>query len=143
MSVTMASSQQARARLFQAAFVVLPAAVCFHDLVGSPTAVVRADGEMNVVWVDRMSVKVMRRSLALGESVAFTSPYDPSQICVKRVLAGSGEMIQHPAGSPLTYLVPSGCFWAEDGHYPEGVNSFAYGPVRKEEAARLLAFTAY
>ncbi len=58
----------------------------------------------------------------MGDAIAFTSPFDPSKVCVKRVLATGGEENQPGSVRAQGYALPRGYVWVESERaYPSGV----------------------
>ncbi len=57
----------------------------------------------------------------MGDAIAFTSPFNPSKVCVKRVVATGGDKIQPGSERPQGYAVPRGYVWVESERaYPGG-----------------------
>ncbi len=57
----------------------------------------------------------------MGDAIAFTSPFDPSKVCVKRVVATGGEKNQPGSEQTQVYAVPRGYVWVESERaYPGG-----------------------
>ncbi len=57
----------------------------------------------------------------MGDAIAFTSPFDPGKVCVKRVVATGGEKNQPRDEWGRGYAVPRGYVWVEsDRACPDG-----------------------
>ncbi len=57
----------------------------------------------------------------MGDTIAFTSPFDPDKVCVKRVVATERETNQPGDEWDRGYAVPRGYVWVEnDRAYPGG-----------------------
>ncbi|CAM9187199.1 unnamed protein product [Phaeothamnion confervicola] len=130
--------------VLRGAFVAVPMAVTFRDLVGTvlpvtgrsmqPTLNPNAQGEdatQDYVWEASLAVwdKVDR-----GDVVSFRSPFNPDEKLVKRLIAMDGDWVRPGGGAgggigaPLLH-VPRGHCWVEGDNPVLSDDSNSYGPI--------------
>lgn len=124
-------------------------AVTFHDLVGSVSVVegssmdptLKGSETKDIVLIDRYRVKAAKK-VERGDVVMFTSPFNPKEYHVKRIIGLPGDLIyskpeyispdvlkdQRPRYKNAT-LVPRGKCWVEGDNPATSVDSNDYGPI--------------
>lgn len=113
----------------------VPVGITFVDVVGY---VARVDGTSmqpalnpasitDYVFLNRWSVRFYE--VARGDVVALTSPKDPDQKLIKRIVGLEGDIINtHNYKSPFV-RVPEGHCWVEGDHTGHSMDSNLFGPV--------------
>ena len=116
----------------------------FTNLVGFPAAVSGKSmqptlnpghtrlGVLDSDWVWVNCWRARRYKMARGDLLVYTSPKDPEEYLIKRMIAGEGDVV-HTEGrhSKAVVRVPQGHVWAEGDNWGNSVDSNMYGPVPK------------
>jgi len=116
----------------------------FTNLVGFPAAVNGKSmqptlnpghtrlGVLDSDWVWVNCWRARRYKMARGDLLVYTSPKDPEEYLIKRMIAGEGDVV-HTEGrhSKAVVRVPQGHVWAEGDNWGNSVDSNMYGPVPK------------
>jgi len=86
--------------------------------------------DMEWVWVNCWRAR--RYNFARGDLVVYTSPKDPCEYLIKRVIAAEGDTMSTSGRySQPVVRIPAGHIWVEGDNWGNSVDSNKYGPVSK------------
>lgn len=122
--------------LLKSVLVGVPVGVTFLDIVGY---VARVEGismqpvlnpestDTDYVFLSRWAIR--NYDVKRGDIISLTSPKDPSQKFIKRVVALPGDVV-NTIGYKTQYVkVPEGHCWVEGDHTGHTLDSNSFGPV--------------
>jgi len=85
---------------------------------------------MDWVWVNCWKAK--RYNFARGDLLVYTSPKDPFEYLIKRLIAVEGDTVETRGRyTQPTVRIPQGHLWVEGDNWNNSVDSNKYGPVPK------------
>lgn len=123
--------------MFRRAALTLPLAVAFVDCVAyvakvegvSMQPVLNPDPESfsDYVFLNRWASR--NCEVQRGEVIAITSPRDPSQRLIKRIVALEGDTVRTLGYRERLVTVPPGHCWVEGDNHPKSLDSNVFGPV--------------
>lgn len=64
-----------------------------------------------------------------GDVIAITSPKDPSQKLIKRIIGLEGDTVRTLSYKKRFVTVPAGHCWIEGDNHPKSLDSNSFGPV--------------
>lgn len=113
----------------------IPIGITFIDTVGY---VARVDGvsmqpalnpssTTDYVFLSRWSVRFF--DISRGDVVALTSPKDPDQKLIKRIVGLEGDIINTKSYKKPFVQIPDGHCWVEGDHTGHSMDSNLFGPV--------------
>lgn len=113
----------------------VPVGITFVDVVGY---VARVDGTSmqpslnpssitDYVFLNRWSVRFFE--VSRGDVVALTSPKDPDQKLIKRIVGLEGDIINTHSYKKPFVRVPEGHCWVEGDHIGHSMDSNLFGPI--------------
>ncbi|KAG8232391.1 hypothetical protein J437_LFUL012534 [Ladona fulva] len=121
---------------FKSLLVGVPIGVTFFDTVGY---VARVDGvsmqpslnpdtvNQDYVFLNRWAVRFYQ--VSRGEIISLTSPKDPGQMIIKRLVGIEGDVIQTLGYKKEYVKVPQGHCWVEGDHTGHTLDSNSFGPI--------------
>lgn len=122
--------------LFKSLLVGVPIGVTFLDTVGY---VARVEGismqpvlnpesvDTDYVFLSRWAVR--NYDIQRGDVISLTSPKDPGQMIIKRVVALPGDLVNTMGYKKPHVKVPEGHCWVEGDHTGHTLDSNSFGPV--------------
>jgi len=79
------------------------------------------------VLLNRWSLR--RKSFCRGDIVVLSSPRDPSQVLIKRIIALEGDTVKMRISPGSFQIIPEGHCWVEGDHRERSLDSNVFGPV--------------
>lgn len=125
-------------RIFKSILFGVPIGVTFLDSIGY---VARVDGtsmqpvfnpdrnNQDYVFLNRWIIKGDDIGLQRGDIVSLTSPKDPAQKIIKRVVGVEGDIVNTLNYKSNIIKVPPGHIWVEGDHMGHSMDSNMFGPV--------------
>uniref|UniRef100_A0A8D9ESN1 Mitochondrial inner membrane protease subunit 2 n=1 Tax=Cacopsylla melanoneura TaxID=428564 RepID=A0A8D9ESN1_9HEMI len=125
-------------RVLRSMLMGVPVGVTFLDSIGY---IARVDGTsmqpvfnpdrnyQDYVFLNRWIIKGDDIGLQRGDIVSLTSPKDPSQKIIKRVVAIEGDVVSTLEYKSNIVKVPQGHIWVEGDHIGHSMDSNMFGPV--------------
>ncbi|XP_054282943.1 mitochondrial inner membrane protease subunit 2-like [Macrosteles quadrilineatus] len=124
-------------QILKAVLLGIPVGITFVDFVGY---VARVDGvsmqpalnpnpasTTDYVFLNRWSVRFYE--VSRGDVVALTSPKDPDQKLIKRIVGLEGDIINTQGYKNPFVRIPEGHCWVEGDHKGHSMDSNLFGPV--------------
>lgn len=125
-------------RVFKSMLVGVPVGITILDSVGY---IARVDGtsmqpvfnpdrnHQDYVFLNRWIIKGDDIGLQRGDIVSLTSPKDPGQKIIKRIVAVEGDVVSTLDYKSAVVKIPQGHIWVEGDHIGHSMDSNMFGPV--------------